>query len=513
MIIMRIQMSITAVAIVVMLSITGALGEPGPTFSSLDPGDQSQLRNMVEPPPLAERRGPYSTPMYYLMHKGYAYEGDMDKGPEDRTYVKTGEPGPDYGSWVLERNRPDWQEAMIRDWAELGLNNTHLNIYPTNDSFELDEDYIRSVRDFVRLSKKYGLKVGVRLDAIGGYPQWPVHPGNPDNVIEAYLVYVQKIAELLKGQTAYYVLGDELYLDEPYEEGRPETTWTAEGYIGYFKRVSDTIKRVDPDAKVTMYGAESGRLPDILKLMEAGYAAYGDGVALNHYSYLSAVELYDQVRALMPNTAFYSNGVGYCSTATAQPRYPEGDPYSAHPTEEAHAASVAKQVFGWWDAGTDTVPYYVILRNWEIRGRVYPRWFGFFGIQDFVVGQDDQMTIRRYPGWYAYQTIAQTFYNRDVLTEPEFAIETDDAIDFRRAYVRACEGGRELLLVLWHNAGPLDTAVELRTDTFRYPVRVNLLNYKDWVDLPYEQGEGSVRIPVSLNAQPTIIRLFEMDPQ
>jgi hypothetical protein len=482
------------------------------TFSSLSQHQQEALRQMVEPPELAERRGPYSTPMYYLMHRGYEYEGDLDFKQEDRTYDKT-KPGPDYGSWVLDRNRPDWQEAMIKDWAALGLNNTHLNIYPVNDSFVLDDDYVQSLRDYVSLSQKYGLKVGVRLDAIGGYASWPVHPGNPDNVIDEYLVYVHQIAELLKGQTAYYVLGDELYLDEPYEKGRPETTWTPEDYVGYFKRVSETIKSVDPEAIVSMYGAESGKWRDVLKLIEMGYAELGDGVALNHYSYKTAIELYDQVRAVAPQMKFYSNGVGYCSTATAQPRFPEGDPYSAHPTEEAHAASVAKQVFGWWDVGADTVPYYITLRNWEIRGRVYPRWFGFFGIQDFVVGEDDKMTVRHYPGWYAYQTIAQTFYNRDELTEPDFTVETDEEVDFQRAYVRKFKGGRELLLVIWHDTGAIDTTLTLNTDTFKHPVSISLFDYQDWADLPHDTEDSTVRIPLSLSGKPTIIRLFEINNQ
>lgn len=482
------------------------------SFSDLPQDQQDALRQMVEPPALARRQGPYSTPMYYLMHRGYEYRGDLDLKQEDRTYDKT-KPGVDHGSWSLDRNRPDWQEAMIKDWAKLGLNNTHLNIYPVNDSFELEDDYVQSLRDYVSLSQKYGMKVGVRLDAIGGYPAWPVHPGNPDNVIDEYLVYVRQIAELLKGQTAYYVLGDELYLDDPYEKDRPETAWTPEDYVGYFKRVSETIKSVDSEAIVSMYGAESGRWRDVLKLIDKGYTEHGDGVALNHYSYKTAVELYDQVRAVAPQMKFYSNGVGYCSTATAQPRYPEGDPYSAHPTEEAHAAAVAKQVFGWWDVGADTVPYYITLRNWEIRGRVYPRWFGFFGIQDFVVGEDDKMTVRHYPGWYAYQTIAQTFYNRDELIEPVFAVETDGEIDFRRVFIRECEGGREILLVLWHNAGTIDTTLTLNTDTFKYPVRVNLLDYKDWIDLPHDTGDGVMRIPLTLSGEPTIIRLFETNNQ
>jgi len=477
-------------------------------FSQLSAEQQQILRQLVEPPPLAERVGPYSTPMYYLMHRGFEYDGAMEAIAEKRCYDKS-KPGPVFESWKLERNRPDWQEAMIADWADLGLNNTHLNVYPVDDSLELEDDYVQALEDFVALSHKYGLKVGVRLDALGGYEMWPVHPRNPDNVIAEYLVYAQRIAQVLKGQTAYYVLGDELYLDEPYDKEHPERTWTPEDYMDYFKQVSAAIKGVDPDAKVSMYGAESGKWRDVLKLLSMGYADHGEGVALNHYSYLTATELYDEVRRVAPQMKFYSNGVGYCSTTTAQPRYPEGDSYTPHPTEETHAAAVAKQVFGWWDAGADTVPYYIVLRNWEIGSEVYPRWFGFFGIQDFVVGEDDQLTVRRHPGWYAYQTITHTFYNRGELEKPGFTIDSSEEMDFQRAYVRKHDSGQELLLVLWNNS-PIDTTLTLHTDAYAHPVKVDLLNYQDWSDLPHEARGDSVELKLTADQTPTIIRLFSV---
>ena len=55
-----------------------------------------------------------------------------------------GKPGIDWGSWKLDRNRPDWQEAMVRDWAELGLNSTHLNIYPVDGKLEIDPDWAKA---------------------------------------------------------------------------------------------------------------------------------------------------------------------------------------------------------------------------------------------------------------------------------------------------------------------------------------------------------------------------------
>src|SRR5438874_2703327 len=102
------------VAILLITSIVRAeLGQP---FSALPADQQARLKKMVEPPPLARRRVCYSTPMYYLMHAGYQYLGNEDKDPQQRCYPSMrGKLGPDFGFWKLDRNRPDWQEAMIRD--------------------------------------------------------------------------------------------------------------------------------------------------------------------------------------------------------------------------------------------------------------------------------------------------------------------------------------------------------------------------------------------------------------
>lgn len=484
-----------------------AAADVGPSFSSLPVDLRQQIRDMVETPSAHDRTGCYSTPMYYGMFKGFDYQGDMDKDPDKRHYQK-GTIGPDYGTWRLDRNRLDWQEVMIRDWAELGLNNTHLNIYPVEDSLELSDSYRVWLAGFVRLSQKYGLKIGVRLDHLGAYEAWPMNPDNPENVIDQYLAYARQIASLLKGQTAYYVLGDELTL----HEATPDLDvklWTAEKYLRYFKRVSAAIKQVDPQAKVAMFAASSGEWFNILHLLKSGYAEVGDGVAINHYSYQAAPKFFAEAAALAPGLMFLSNGVGYVSTATAEPRFPQNDPYYRHGTEASQATTIAKNMFAWWDLGADTAPYYITLRNWEIRGKVYPRWFGFFGVEDYVIDDHDRLTVRRYPGWYAFQTITHTFYNRDQFRTAPFKVSADPAPSMMRAYVHDVPGGSELVMMLWNDGGPMKTKVNVADDKYRYAVRPDLFNYRAWTDVPYHLETGTLAMDLSLDTNPLIIRLVE----
>ncbi len=58
----------------------------GMPFSELPRARQDAFRRLAAPPPLAQRRNPYSTPMYYLTCKGYGYRGDLDH--KKRVYPK-----------------------------------------------------------------------------------------------------------------------------------------------------------------------------------------------------------------------------------------------------------------------------------------------------------------------------------------------------------------------------------------------------------------------------------------
>jgi hypothetical protein len=475
-------------------------------FSSLPAAQQNRLRAMVEPPPLEQRSGCYSTPMYYLMYAGYQYDGANDKNPETRTYLK-GKPGPDWGHWELDRNRPDWQEAMVRDWAEIGLNNTHLDIYPLDDKLSLPADYVKALTDYADLSAKYGLKVGVRIDTLGSATgAWEVNPNNPHNQIDAYLDWVGKVVQLFKGKTVYYVLDDEWTLHKPAPNLSPRD-WTPQSYLSFFKRASAAIKAADPQAKVSMFAASSGEWFNVLYLLQNGYAHYGDAVAINHYDYNEVKKFFSDADKLAPGLMFLSNGVGYCSSSVATERYPEGDPYEPLPNDQVQGNAIARTMFSWWDLGAATAPYYISLRNWVVDGKVYPRWFGFFGFEDYVIDHD-QLSVKRYPSWYAYQTIAHTFYNRSDFKPPSFSITTSRKVSMFRAYEHAVQGGSELVLMLWDK---LEAPVQVRIDnsSYQYPVHVSMSDYHHWSDLPSEVSANTTILDLNPSTEePMIIRLF-----
>jgi|GEM_PF-2488893 len=495
-------------ALVTILAFSMLQGCVARKFSDLPQGEQEKIRNACKPPALASRYGPYSTPMYYLMAKGYEYKGDEDVGPTDRCYPKmNGTIGPNWGNWKLDRNRPDFQEAMLRDWAELGLNNTHLNLFPINQNLTLDPDYATAITDFSALSSRYGIKVGVRLDSLDETKLWTMHPANPDNQRQAYIGWVKQVVTLLKGQTAYYVLGDELTLKKQASD-LPKDAWTASLYLDYFKEVSAAIKSIDPDAKVCMFGASSGEWFNTLWLLEHGYAQVGDGVAINHYDYNSVPKFIADRDRLAPGKLFLTNGVGYVSAATVTDRYPLGDSYSATPTEQAHAAAVAKTMFMWWDVGADTAPYYISLRNWVVDGKVYPRWFGFFGFQDFVI-KNDRMTVKRYLAWYSYQTITHTFYNRRDFKSAEALVSSTGKISKLRAFEHPVDGGTELLLMVWNDeANSVNTTLTIKGTAYRYPVRVSLEDMNRWESLASKIEGGTTSIQLAVDATPQVIRLF-----
>ena len=492
------------------LPLSAAPGEP---FSKLPQEKQRQIRESVAPPPLAERSGPYSTPMYYLMYAGYEYQGDLDKDPQKRTYPKktAGQEGPDYGHWKLDENKPHWQEAMVKNWAELGLNNTHLNIYPRDASLQLSPDYRRAIEQYVRLSKQYGLKVGVRLDALGGYKAWEMNPDNPQNQINQYLGFVNAVATILKGEAAYYVLGDELTLHEA-KPDLPAEQWTPEKYLAYFKQVAGVIRQIDPHVPISMFAASSGEWFNVLYLLKHGYADYGNAVAINHYDYRVAPKFFAEAAELAPGLSFLSNGVGYVSNGNVEPRYPQGDPYTRHPSEEAHANEIAKHMFAWWDLGAATAPYYISLRNWVIDGKVYPRWFGFFGFEDFVVDTAaDTLTVRRYPGWHAYRTITHTFYDREEFKNPSFEVSSSAELSMFRAYEHQAAKASELLLMLWNNSkDPVKTDITIASSDYRYPVRVSTLDHEHWSDLPYDMSSGGLKLKVEVSSAPMIVRLVKV---
>ncbi len=487
-------------------------GEPlGAPFSKLPRARQDAFRRLAEPPPLAQRRNPYSTPMYYLMRKGYGYRGDLDH--KKRVYPQRapkGELGPDYGRWSLDRNRPDWQEVILKDWAALGLTSTHLYLYPRNAAMTIAPEEREALADFRRLSAKYGLRIGMRIDFPSPvHPQsrargWLVHPLNPHNRLERYLRWAREVAALMKGAARYYVIGDEYdFHKQPPELGG----WNAELYVKVWTQVARAIRSVDPEPTLSMFAASSGHWKDALDVLRCkDYRALAGAVATNWPSCRGLTRFFQDIERLAPGMQLLSNGVGYCSSADARPRYPQYDAYARY-NDHDQACMVAKNMYVWWTFNAAAAPYYIALRNWVVRGRTYPYWFGFFGFEDFVVDEQDRLTIKHYPAWSAFQTIAQTFHDRPAFRRAPFAVKPVKGVSRCDAWVR---GDKELVLILWqdyHRTAYTD--VRLASPRFKYAVRVNLFDYRDWRDAAYTVAADAVTLrDLRVGFEPTIVWLF-----
>jgi hypothetical protein len=460
-------------------------GTPRPAFSSLSPQKQEAIRKSVAPPPLAQRRNPYSTPMYYPMWGESSPDGTL---------------------------REDWQEVLIKEWAELGMTKLHFYKYPdgvgtASRSYKLSD--ARGIEMFVRLCQKYGVKIGLRVDLpyvlekSGDHPApdyWISHPKNPNNELQPWLGWLEELVTVLKGNLQYVVVGDEL--DWKVSDG--EKQWNSALYMQVFIQAAEVIHKADPAVKVSMYGASSGRWNEIVTLLQDGYTKHGDAVAINHYDYETVRKFKADLVKYSPNKKLLllSNGVGYVSSETT-PRNPPKDPYSRY-NDADQAAVIARTMYTWWDVDADVAPYYICLRGYTYKGEYHPWWYGFFGFMDLNIGEDDKATVKRYPGWYAYRTVANVFHDRDAFTTPVFAVE--GKAEYLKAHERK---DREMLLIAW---GKGSTDVRIASPRYAHPVRVNLLNHNEWSDVEASQDKDGITLhDVPLGLGPTIVRLVALD--
>lgn len=475
--------------------------EPGPGFSDLSPERQQSILKKIEPPPLPQREVPYSTPMYYLLAKGFTDGAN--------------------GELVLDRNRPDWQEAILKDWAELGLGASLFLTTPTQWN---SPDNVQAILDYCRLSKKHGLKVAVRLGGDDSFPAieasgWNVHPNNPENRIDEYVQWTTRVAETLKGQVDHYMVGDEVN-GNSWEESdgkggtiqglkAPEDKrWTAEVYMQVFTKISEAVKKADPDARVSMFGMGGLDWDYVQQLLDIGYAKHGDGVGANFGENPPAEvrEFSRNVHDIAPHFKLYSNGVGYIAAQT-DVSFPSNARGYKRLSDEDQAKAIARSTITMWDNGWDSAPYYIVLRQWQLaNGTVAPHWYGFFGFQDYVIDEEGNLSVKHYPAWNAYQTVAHTFYNRSSTKTPDKKVETSEPVDETLCYVR---NDYEYLVVLWnHGDKTSTTSLTLPTAEFRYPVMVSLYDYKKLTDLPYTiEGDRLTISNVKITNEPTIIRL------
>lgn len=476
-------------------------------FSQLPAERRAAILKRVEPPPLAEREAPYSTPMYYLLAKGF------QDGPKNEL--------------KLERNRPDWQEVLIKDWAELGLTST---LYLTGPTEWNDPEQVQAIKDYCALSRKYGLKVGVRLAGDRDFRGidgggWDIHPNNPESRIDEYVEWTGRVADELKGQVEFYVLGDELN-GRHWEESTPEgqsklieatgdRRWSPEAYMKVFRRVSDSIKAVDPDARVSMFGLNGLDWDYVQGLLDAGYADVGDAVAANpddhKYPFETIRAFAANVRKARPDFKLYSNGVGYIA-ADAASKYPDNVKHWPFLDDDAQATRVAQMMIAMFDVSWDVTPYYIIVRQWTLAdGTAAPHWYGFFGFCDLVIGEDDSLTVKRYPAWYALQTIAHVLHSRSKTVDAKFEPQLTEPVDHTLCYVR---DDYECLLVLWNTKPEKQTTTSVRIPTakFTYPVRVSLKDRTELADVPYRVENDSIVLEdLKVTATPLLIRLVAED--
>jgi hypothetical protein len=474
-------------------------------FSQLPLAQQRTILDKVAPPKISERDVPYSTPMYYLLCEGY----------QDGVGAMLGR-----GNLVLDRNRPDWQEDLIKDWVDLGLTSTHFLTYPSQWE---NASTIEAIEDYFRISEKHGMKIGIRLggdQSFGGLEGsgWDLHPNNPDNRIDEYRRWMRRVVEKGKGHVRYYVLGDELNLggwEAPTGDGGKteghradeDKRWTPEMYMRVFPKLAEAIKTIDPKVKVSMFGMGGLDWDYIDGLFRLGYAKYADGIAANigNKSAEDIQHFVEKVTNVAPDFKFYSNGVGYVRARNTN-YYPTNT--TGKYDDEEQGIEVAKIMFRCFDAGWDSTPYYIVIRQWRLSdGTFAPHWYGLMGFTDLVLDVYDNLTFKHFPAWYSFQTISHIFYSKSKTKPASFDIDLSKSVDFARIYVR---NDYECLVVLWNNDEREESvSITLPTQKYLYPVKISLFNYRVISDLPYQfKGENQLFIQqVCVSKAPVIIRL------
>jgi hypothetical protein len=466
--------------------------------------------------------------MYFLMSKGYqAGIGALERK----------------GNFELDRNRVDFQEQLIREWQELGMVNTHILI----DEDQWKSPYFRqALNDYLNLSKKYGMRVSVRFGGLEG-KAWRLNPENPDNAISDYIQWQKDVAQLCLGKVELYTVGDEIN-SSAYKE-----LWTPEIYMKVFKEMSSAIKSVDPEVKICMFSTGGIEWPYVKKLFDLGYAEYGDAVAANFRDYPQPIldEFVKRVKQEQPNFKIWSNGLHWVGTRDTPP-YPASDmdPAWIFANNYGQALIIAQRTFKVFEAGWDCAPYYLSVRKWVLpNGDTAPVWYGYYGFMDLVLDEYGNMTIKRYPAWYAYQTIANTFYSKSKTKHAEFEITLSEEVDYRRCYVR---NDYECIIIMWNDPAYIEktskpedkpektgqieatgsknditipeekipdmtkpgrqvkTTITIPTEKYKYPVKVSLFNCNQWSDLKYSIDENGHLIinDVNVGQEPVIIRMF-----
>ena len=368
----------------------------------------------------------------------------------------------------------------------------------------------------MRICKQYGVKIGLRVDLPyvrvperdrpgldPAVSYWLANPRNPDNQLAQYAGWVKEMVTLLQGNLEYIVIGDEV---SDHDKEREEA-WTKEDQLAVLKECSEAIREVDRDVLVSGFAASSGKIDDVITLVQMGYGDFANAVAINHYDYTVAPEFLRKLReAGGKDFPLLSNGVGYISSDTPL-RNPPQDPYSRY-NDEDQASMIARTMYSWWDNGAQAAPYYVCLRTIDYKGEVQVMWYGFFGFMDFIVDENEKASFKRYPGWYAYRTVANIFDDRPSFKNAAFKVTASKP---EKLYLKAFEReGKDLTLMIWREdrrQTPVDITIE--SGSYKYPVQIDLMDQDKLTDVAYEAPGGQMTLKnVPTGFRPTIIRLF-----
>jgi len=388
------------------------------------------------------------------------------------------------------------QQTMGGDyWKEMG--------YRAKD---VGEHARRALDYYVTISHQLGMKPCLRLGTFRCF-KGLYHPMDKSGSVHNYANWLRSLAARYRGKIDHYVIGD--------EENRsfPEWGWsgTPSNYMKVFIPLAEAIKQGDPSARVSPTSVSSAPATDwILELIDLGLPKYADGVAAHfHYKVIEdltpIIEMMRKVREVWPEARFYANGCGYVENRGIHDDY--------------QAGVVAQCMFTLWDIGWDSAPYY---------------FYGFSKTADTHQNYGlMRLPTKTEPGivsdaWKAYQTIAQTFYDRKELKPPDFEISLRQATVLSLAdgttirlappdpvfktYIRA---DKQLLIYLAYRKfrepreGRWD--ILLRTSEWGCPQRIPLLDYTSRKDLRYHrEGQYLVVEDVQVGLQPMIITLRKL---
>ena len=366
----------------------------------------------------------------------------------------------------------------------------------------IGEGYMRALDNYVHISRELGMKPGFRLGSFREHKGlW--HPADKTGSVENYADWVGRVAARYRGMIDHYVIGD--------EENKAYHTWDYDGSAAqYFERMflplAKAIRAADPDAGISSCGASSSPATGwTLDLVKLGLPEHADGVACNlwHTRIEDLWEVEDmmrEVREAWPEARFYANGVGYADNAGG--------------LNDMHQAGViAQAMFTLWDIGWHDAPYY--LYSFSVTADTK---------QNFGIAKLGE-TLEFSYAWRAFQTIAQTFYDRDKLRAPGFPISlrqsqsvtTKEGTQFRiappapvsRAFVR---DDRQLLIYLaYRNSreprhGYWD--IVLDTGDWGLPQQIPLLDFTARDKLGWHREGGNLVVEnVRVGLSPAVVTL------